>query len=409
MRRRSTFVSAYAEGYYLAPTEAEWDDLLAITAELEETLMGCADILAALEGIQSAVACLCAKARTQPHYTPVTQDIVNWYVDDGQARHDDPYPATTVADANRCAIAQLTYYVAHNWLTSWVIPVQDLASDILIPLVMAAVVLACGPAIFTIPTGVLLAAIFATFEVWEEGEQTNVVNTLVANKDEIICAVYDGLLTTAADAAAAAKTIIDGTSLAPLDKACLGLLTAPWAIAMAKAAWTEQTAWATSNVQVGYCTVCDALLEGVEFTFTWPPCPGSYHKDGGVCYGSPSVLCFNANIANAHQMHDVQITDYNQLTIQVKYKSKWGSGWTVGHVAVDVWNTSLEQWDAVASLTVTTTEAAGVLNDLSDVFPIAPAQDGGLHRTRITGQAGQADTEPYPMAVEYVRVKYEDI
>jgi len=186
-------------------------------------------------------------------------------------------------------------------------------------------------------------------------------------------------------------------------------LLSPWMIALAKAAWLEPSAWATSNVVVGYCTACDALLEGVEFTFTWPPCPGSYHKDGGVCYGSPSVLCFNANIANAHQMHDVQITDYNQLTIQVKYRSKWGNGWTVGHVAVDVWNAGLEQWDVVDNLTVTTVEDAGVLNDLSDVFVINPAVDGGLHRTRITGQAGQADTEPYPMAVEYVRVKYEDV
>lgn len=40
LRRLETYVTTYAEGYYLTPTVADYDDLLAIVADLEETLMG---------------------------------------------------------------------------------------------------------------------------------------------------------------------------------------------------------------------------------------------------------------------------------------------------------------------------------------------------------------------------------
>lgn len=197
LRRRSTFVSQYDEGYYLAPTEAEWDDILEIVAELEETLMGCEDIITALEGIQAAVACLCNKASRRPDYTPVTDDIIDWYVDDGVVRYDNPYPAETVVDANRCAIAQLTYQAAYETLTEWVQPAQDFASDVIVGAVLAAIAAATAPATFLTPASGLLAIIWLLVDVWERGEQQNVANTLVSNKEEIICALYDGLLTSA--------------------------------------------------------------------------------------------------------------------------------------------------------------------------------------------------------------------
>lgn len=40
LRRPGTFVTEYSEGFYLTPTTEEWDDLQAIVADLEETLMG---------------------------------------------------------------------------------------------------------------------------------------------------------------------------------------------------------------------------------------------------------------------------------------------------------------------------------------------------------------------------------
>lgn len=40
LRRLETYVTEYAIGYYLAPTVAEYDDILEIVADMEEKLMG---------------------------------------------------------------------------------------------------------------------------------------------------------------------------------------------------------------------------------------------------------------------------------------------------------------------------------------------------------------------------------
>lgn len=40
LRRLETYVTAYNPGYYLTPTVADYDDILAIVADLEEVLMG---------------------------------------------------------------------------------------------------------------------------------------------------------------------------------------------------------------------------------------------------------------------------------------------------------------------------------------------------------------------------------
>jgi len=42
--RRSTFVTEYADSYYLAPTEAEWEQLQDVVAETQENLVACTDI-----------------------------------------------------------------------------------------------------------------------------------------------------------------------------------------------------------------------------------------------------------------------------------------------------------------------------------------------------------------------------
>jgi len=40
LNRLDTYVTEYATGYYIAPTVADYDDILEIVADLEETLMG---------------------------------------------------------------------------------------------------------------------------------------------------------------------------------------------------------------------------------------------------------------------------------------------------------------------------------------------------------------------------------
>jgi len=77
LHRRSTFVSEYRNTTYLAPTEAEWDDIQAIVAETEDILMGCEDYLALLQ-------CICDGVRELKG--------VNWPAGgtfDGQPDYDD--------------------------------------------------------------------------------------------------------------------------------------------------------------------------------------------------------------------------------------------------------------------------------------------------------------------------------
>lgn len=45
LRKLETYVAEYHPGYYLTPDESDYDDILAIVADLEETLMGNANVI----------------------------------------------------------------------------------------------------------------------------------------------------------------------------------------------------------------------------------------------------------------------------------------------------------------------------------------------------------------------------
>ncbi|GAH17817.1 unnamed protein product, partial [marine sediment metagenome] len=191
-----------------------------------------------------------------------------------QARYDDPYPQETVVDEERCAVAQLVWAGAYEWLTELIQPAQDMATDILVPAVMVLIAGWCGPAVFNIPTGVLLATIWQSIELWETGELTNVANTLYSLKEEITCAIYEGLLVDAQAAAQAAKVVIYEQDLALGDKICLSLLCGPWMIAAGALAWDEQTAWSLANTEPGYCEICAQTAWPYYRSYFFPPCPG---------------------------------------------------------------------------------------------------------------------------------------
>ena len=265
LHRRSTFVTSQEEQYYLSPTTEEWDILQAIVADLEDTLMGCTEITQELANIAAAVACLCARSNRQPAYTPVTQDIMNYFVDEGQARHDNPYPQTTVGDTDRCAISQLVWQGGWEMLTELIQPAQDAASDVMLPMVMVLIASWVGPAVFNIPTGVALAVLWNAIEVVEAGSLTNVANTFWSIKEELVCAIYAGLNVDAQTASSMAREVINEQDLAILDKVCLGLLCSPWMVAAAKLAWNTPTAWGTANVTPGYCDACPDELIGNDW------------------------------------------------------------------------------------------------------------------------------------------------
>ena len=91
LHRRSTFASSYEKGYYLAPTNAEWDELQAVVADLEETIMGCEEFTALLEQV---LACVCATAegvQRDNYIGPGTQPAIDKYITDNGLQIEDDY------------------------------------------------------------------------------------------------------------------------------------------------------------------------------------------------------------------------------------------------------------------------------------------------------------------------------
>jgi hypothetical protein len=275
LHRRSTWVSEYNDNYYLAPSDAEWDALEGVVAELEDTLMGCPEIVtqleaivagleastSALDGIAAAAACLCSNSNPDK-VGPVTTIIIEQYIEDGGLQVDDPYPGETPTGetSDMCAIAQLTWQIAYEFLTEIVQPAQKKSVDILMPIAMGVLASWVGTPVLGIPVGILVALLWDVIDVWVEGSLMDVANAIWSNKDDIMCALYIALKNGGpyASAEAAAMVVIDGIeSLSPVDKLVMHALVAPWAQAKAALAWTNQTAWAIANVSEGACADCE--------------------------------------------------------------------------------------------------------------------------------------------------------
>jgi len=263
LHRRSTFVDDYGTDYYTTPTNAEWDSIQAIVADLEEKLMGCDDWTQLLTDILEQVTCCCEKDGTCATGSPALQPVVEQYMDSGAMQAEDTYGDGYVVDAKRCAVAQLTYWQAWEFLTEVIQPTQNALSDILVPAVMVLLASMIGTPVLGIPVGLFLAVIWSLIEVWTSGSLQGVQNAYYANENDIICALYIGLSVSYRSAEGQAQEVIaniDG--LSPVDKVLLHAMVAPWAIALAAKAHENATDWALSNVTIG---ACDDCLEGDDW------------------------------------------------------------------------------------------------------------------------------------------------
>lgn len=265
LRRRSTFASEYQEGHYLAPTSAEWDELQAIVADLEEVLMGCTDITALLEAIR---VCVCATANaigSVPLASPALTPIIDRYLQDGTLINADTYGDDTAIDAKRCAIAQLTFWQMWDMLTEVIQPLGENTIDILLPAAMVALATMIGTPVLGIPTGIVLALFWNIMEVWVDGEIVALQNAVWASMDELICAVYFGLaIDYRAAESEAVLVIAEIPGISPIDRIILHALFAPWAISLAAKAHDNATDWALAHVDPGACDEC-LVLEGDDW------------------------------------------------------------------------------------------------------------------------------------------------
>jgi len=401
LHRRSTFAQGYEIDYYLAPTNQDWDTIRGVVAGLEEKLMGCDEIVALLQDMLTQLECVCAQttaaidnALSVPTYTPATQNIIDEYtVTDGLQTEDD-YGDDTTAAIDRCAVAQLTFWQAWELMTEILLPVGENTIDILLPAAMVALAAACGTVVLAIPVGLLLALLWQLIEIDVHGSIVNVTNAMWAYRDELTCAVWDGLGVDYRTAEERAQEVIeDMAGITVLDKLALRMLFAPWGIGLAEKAWDNQTSWALANVQAGACDDCEWSS---YLAWQFPPCPSAW--EGTFICSSAGHPGININIEATSEEFSVQsISDDVDADLDITWLSAHPSGWTVGYVFLQYQDVSLV-WHDIGATTLTNNAGVGNVNTWSDVLGGMTIPRNNL-RVRIAGQGGQTQENPFPVEV----------
>lgn len=405
--RKTTFADVYDDEYYLIPDDDQWDSIQAIVAELEYTLMGCTDIVLALQDIAAQLACVCSSTQQSldngqwgPTLTPVVED----YLDDGVLVPEDANGPTVPIDSERCALAQLTWAFAWEMITEVVQPAQGAAVDVLLPLAMVALGIMIGGPVVGVPAAVIVGILWYLAEIAAEGQMADLQNELDASKEELVCAVYRGLETDYRTAEAAARDVIESMeSASPMDKVVLRLMFAPFAIKLSQTAWTAGTTWATSNVETDYCLVCEEYGLPFEYIVTFPPCNPSGWTGDWDCTGDGEMAMNGSHYAFSPTWAVDGSVNWD-VELECRWRSRFPSGWTVGSMRLEQWN-GVDDWDVIfgTNADLTTSQAAGQLNTRIDLSEDVVVSSEPI-RMRVAGQAGQGDTSPWPMEIEYLRV-----
>ena len=399
LRRHSTFSESESEVGYLTPSNEDWDSIQAIVADLEEKLMGCEELMTIFEDMLLAMQCVCNKASALPALPQPSDPVIDGWLGDGSMVPGDVHAGDTVLEAERCAVAQLVFWQSWGWLTEWIQPMQENSAAILMPLAMAAISVMVGAPLLAVPAAILYALAWSLVEIWVDGSLQDVQNELWANMDELICAVWAGLLVDARAAETAAQAVIENIAgLSPMDIVVFRAMYAPWAIALAARAYDNETDWAVANVTPGACDDCDWWWVR---SWTFPPCPGDLVGDMPCStYGRPS---FNAvPIATCEVGALPDILSNVDIHIEVEYKSCFGFGMTCGFVRMEYQDVG-DDWHALAELSCTTLETAGTEN-YNHVWGYDINIPRNDLRLQIHGMGGQGQEDPWPFMVRWIRV-----
>jgi hypothetical protein len=258
LHRRSTFVSSYHQGYYLAPDNQEWDDLQAIVAGLEDKLMNCEEFTQQLEDILAAAQCACNKAAGTGsiHYDPYDGNQEDAFT------LDDTLPDAEMEEQYdpACAIAQLWYQWGYEVITEYILPATEFTYDVLLALIAAFVGAATGGVGVAIGFFLFAELVQQLMEGAYDAAQSNIVNWLESAKVDIVCNLWLALLE-GGDAQEIWQSCFDqivdpAEDLSALDKVMINLAMGAWAGTNAKAAYDAATDWATGHVIEEYCLAC---------------------------------------------------------------------------------------------------------------------------------------------------------
>jgi len=293
--RRITWVSEYHETYYLTPTPEEWDDVQAMTADLEGRLMtDCvtplvealeaidatiaaqATQLAAIEGEVAAVAsnvgdllapleCICAKD-PQINITNVVSPDWTTYPDAEKSfGWGKTLPVATVpslVDAQACALAQCWYQAGFELITETFLPIFGAGYGDLLPAAAAALAVFTGGVTLPVVIGVyaLTDLLQELGQIAWEAAEANLVNWMFAHKEDIVCLLYtgikDGGTGTALWQPVADEVVEPAGDLSAGDKVLVNFWIGIIGGYAARIAQIQDSAWYQSVPETGYCDDC---------------------------------------------------------------------------------------------------------------------------------------------------------
>lgn len=258
LHRRSTFVSSYHQGYYLAPTNEEWDDIEAIVAELEGKLMNCQQYDDLLQSILEAAECACNRAVGNPglNYNPNnTDETTSFDISD-----TIPDAALGAEEEEACDVAQLWYQWGYEVITEYILPATRFTFDFLLPGLAAFIIGATGGAPAILGLWTIAELVQKLMEGAYDAAETNLVNWLESNKEDLVCGLYNGILGTGQASTIWSYVydtrVADAEDISSLDKLMVNLAMGSWAGVNAQAAYDAATGWATSVPLENYCVSC---------------------------------------------------------------------------------------------------------------------------------------------------------
>jgi len=399
LHRRSTFSEDETYVGYLSPSTEDWDSLQTIVANLEEKLMDCEELTAKIDAILEAALCACAGSGSG-YTSSVTGPVYDNLEDDGLIKWESQDTTPIPLEEDACDLAQLVYAMNYEFLTEVLQPTQEALHEVLLFALFESIALMIGGPPALVPGAAVFYVVQALLDAWVEGELSNVLNALMANKDDLICAMaaaFDGG-GDYGDAAAAARDIIDGVGAwTAIDKALFRLTFSPLVMKMCQVALDASTDWALANLTPGQCDACGWWI---RWTWTFPPCPGALDGDMPCSDGRP---CFNAVPVAVSEVGEIpSILATVDIHIEVEYKSSHGFGNTIGFVRMEYQDVG-DDWHSLTELSATTNVDAGEenYNEVTGEDVTVPRND---LRLQIHGMGGQGQEDPWPFMIRWIRV-----
>lgn len=405
LKRRSTFVSEYHDSYYDAPTTAQWDDIQAIVADLEETLMGCSELTTALELIAAQLACICQAfqgtlAQTQPLDPGYTdQEYYDEYISAVEAGEGSPPAPFGDWDEWATYVCKGAQKLVDDAAAACLAMGTTLTTGILIT--FSVINLALLATVIAAPVSIVIQIVTTLVAIGVNFAYTDVVDWLLDNKEALVCSIYSAE-TAVAGYSAVQAAIANLWDAGPGIQIVQALFNREVVSSVYDGTMRDDTLW-IGDYTDAFCVPCGEYPEGYTWTWVWPPCPRAEFIDGGICWSG--MHCHAGNIEVSHQQVIISLGSVNRIDFTVLYKSHYASGYTVGHITIHRWDTETLEWVDSENCTCTTSQAAGVQNETTHQTNFS-ARDGGLWRVTIRGQVPQEEVEPYPFMVQSLEVTF---